>query len=185
MRETSREEYFRHLRQALDDLRVVKSRFQQRGDVVAVRDGINHWKETTAATMERYGAFEDGRTFRAHVDFDVLGLDGGYVLEGMEKYEHFLKDLVKTTSTGDLGPRVTYRYSLDPTTVGTVSFSRDTYSFLQNGLSELGELLLEWNQGEKIPPYEDEAKDLARMIEWGRLRLQERSVASEIVVPGV
>jgi hypothetical protein len=107
------------------------------------------------------------------------------VLDGMEKCEHFLTDLFKTASTGDLGPRVTYRYSLDPTTVGTVSFSKDTYSFLQNGLSELRELLLEWNQSEKIPPYEDEVKDLARMIEWGRQRFQESSFADEIVVPGV
>jgi len=62
---------------------------------------------------------------------------------------------------------VTYGYSLDATTVGDVSFSKDTYSFLQNGLSELCELLLEWNQREKIPPYKREATDLTRMIEWG------------------
>ncbi len=80
---------------------------------------------------------------------------------------------------------MTYGYSLDATTVGDVSFSKDTYSFLQNGLSELYELLLEWNQREKIPPYKREAMDLTRMIEWGRLRFQERSFGDEIMVPGV
>jgi len=124
MSKTSRREYLRQLQRALDDLQAINSRFQQRVDLVAARDNLNRWKETTRATIEGYGAFEDERTCRAHVDFDVLGLTGGYVLDGIEKYRHHLRDLVKTTSTGDLGPRVTYKYSLDATTVGNVSLSR-------------------------------------------------------------
>src|SRR5713101_2548229 len=101
----SREEYLRQLQRALDDLQAINSRFQQRGDLVAARGDLNGWKKTTGATIEGYGAFEDGRTFRAHVDFDVLGLTGGYVFEGIKKYESFLRNLIKTSSTSSLGDR--------------------------------------------------------------------------------
>ena len=79
----SREEYLRQLQRALDDLQAISSRFQQRGDLVESRDSLNQWKKTTADTIERNGSIEDERRFRVHVDFDVLGLTGGYVLKGI------------------------------------------------------------------------------------------------------
>src|SRR6266508_4458145 len=99
----SREEYLRHLQRALDDLQAINFRFQQRGDLVTTRDDLNRWKKTTMVTIEEHGAIEDGRRFQIHVDFDVLGLTDGYVLEGIEKYESFLRDLIKTSSTSSLG----------------------------------------------------------------------------------
>lgn len=71
---------------------------------------------------------------------------------------------------------MTYTYSFDETEIGNVSFPRQMYGELQQGLVRLRDDLVRWNnlaaaEGAPVVPYEHEVSDLERMIREGARQL--------------
>ena len=103
MRRTVREEYIDSVKQALKQLRAINTRFEQRGQLLEVKDQLLEWQQTTADTLERYLGSDDANAFRDHYNFDPLGIDGQYLSNGIGQYDemlsHFLRDATTTNIT--------------------------------------------------------------------------------------
>jgi len=84
---------------------------------------------------------------------------------------------------------MSYRYEFDDKSVGSLRLTRSNYEILQDGFRLLCDELDTWNRralehGAAGQPYDAEARDLTRIIEWGEERLAEAE-AQEISVDGI
>lgn len=102
MRKTAREEYIDSLQQALKDLRSIKTRFEQDGDLMEAKAQLLEWQDNTAAAFAHYVGSDDAEGLRDHYDFDPLGMDGQYLITGIEQYEDALSHLLQKASTTNI-----------------------------------------------------------------------------------